>query len=99
MAARSTIRVIVNGDIITSYDIEQRAKLLPLFGIKGGQKKATEELIDDTVKIQEGRQTRYRRSPMPRSTGLFASMGQERKMSPAQLAKELGRIGISPRTP
>lgn len=97
MAAQSTIKVVVNGDIITSYDIAQRAKLLPLFGVKGGQKAATEELIDETVKAQEARRRGIRVSDK-QVDGVFASMGSERKLSPAQLSRELGRVGIAAET-
>lgn len=92
--AQSSIRVLVNGDIITSYDIGQRARLLPLFGNKGGEKAATEELIDETLKLQEARK-RGLRVPDEQVDASFAGMGKDRKLSPKQLASELGRIGIA----
>jgi peptidyl-prolyl cis-trans isomerase SurA len=92
-AAQSSIKVVVNGDIVTSYDIAQRTRLLPLFGVKGGEKKATEDLIDDTLKLQEAR--KYRLVASDRQVdGIFASMGKERNLSEKQLAQELSRIGI-----
>ena len=97
LAAQSSISVVVNGDIITSYDIAQRARLLPLLGNKGGTKAATEELIDETIKLQEARK-RGLRIPDRRIDGAFAAMGKEKKLSPKQLAAELGRIGITAET-
>jgi peptidyl-prolyl cis-trans isomerase SurA len=92
--AQSSIRVLVNGDIITSYDIAQRTRMLPLFGRKGGEKAATEELIDETLKLQEARKRGVRVSD-EQVEGAFASMGKDRKLSAKQLAGELGRIGIA----
>jgi len=93
-AAQSSIKVVVNGDIITSYDVAQRARLLPLFGVSGGDKKATEELIDDVLKFQEARRLGLR-FPDERVDGVFASMAKDKNLSPNQLTQELGRIGIN----
>ena len=93
-AAQSSIRVLVNGDILTSYDIAQRARLLPLFGNKGGEKAATEELIDEMLKLQEARK-RGIRVDDERVDASFASMARDRKLSAKQLDGELGRIGIA----
>ena len=35
------------------YDIQQRTQLLTMTGVKGGQKAATEELIDETIQFIE----------------------------------------------
>jgi peptidyl-prolyl cis-trans isomerase SurA len=93
-AAQSSIKVVVNGDIITSYDIAQRARMLPLFGNKGGQKAATEDLIDDMLKFQEARRLGLN-SPDQQVDAVFAAMGKERKLSEKQLTQELSRIGIN----
>ena len=94
LAAQSSIRVVVNGDIITSYDIAQRARLLPLFGVKGGEKAATDDLIDETLKFQEARK-RGLRIPDRRVDAAFVSMGKDRKLSEKRLVQELGRMGIA----
>lgn len=93
-AAQSSIKVIVNGDIITSYDIAQRTRILPLMGTKGGEKKATEDLIDDTLKLQAARK-RGLDIPEARVDAVFASMGKDKNLSAQQLGRELGRIGIN----
>jgi peptidyl-prolyl cis-trans isomerase SurA len=92
--AQSSIRVLVNGDIITSYDISQRARMLPLFGAKGGEKAATDELIDETLKLQEARKRGVRVSD-EQVDATFASMGKDRKLSAKQLANELSRVGVA----
>jgi peptidyl-prolyl cis-trans isomerase SurA len=91
--AQSSIRVVVNGDIITSYDIAQRARILPLFGNKGGEKAAAEDLIDEMLKLQEARKRGVNISN-GRVDDAYASLGAERQLSVKQLSQELGRIGI-----
>lgn len=93
-AQAASIKVVVNGDIITSYDIAQRARLFPLFGVKGGEKKATEDLIDETLKFQEAERLRFN-LPDAQVNAMFAAMGKDKGLSPDQLARELGRIGIN----
>ena len=90
----ASIKVVVNGDIITDYDIGQRTRMLPLFGIKGGQKQATEDLIDETLKFQEAERLGLKIGDS-QVDGMFAAMGKEKRLSADQLARELGRIGIS----
>ncbi|MCP4381275.1 MAG: peptidylprolyl isomerase, partial [Hyphomicrobiales bacterium] len=48
-SAASTIRIKVDDQPITSYDITQRATLMRLTGVKGGEKAAIQELIDETI--------------------------------------------------
>lgn len=90
----ASIKVVVNGSIITSYDIAQRTRLFPLFGVKGGDKKAMEDLIDETLKLQEADRLRFN-VPDAQVNAMFAGMGKEKGLSPDQLARELGRIGIN----
>ena len=45
--AANTIRIKVDDQPITSYDISQRAALLRITGAGGGEKAAIEELIDE----------------------------------------------------
>lgn len=92
--AQTSIRVVVNGDIITSYDIAQRGRLLPLFGIKGGESAATDQLIDDILKFQEAKR-RGLRVRDERVDRAFASMAQDRKLNASQLTRELGKMGIA----
>ena len=51
--AQSSIRVKVDDQPITSYDIQQRTRLLQMTGVPGGQKAATEELVDETIQFIE----------------------------------------------
>lgn len=91
--ADSTIRVKVDDQPITSYDIAQRARLLQLTGAKGGQKEATEELIDETLQFIEGAKMGMS-VPESRVDQAIASIGQSMKMTPAQLKQALAGQGI-----
>lgn len=96
-SAQSSIRVLVNGEVVTSYDISQRARLLPLFGNRGGEKAATDELIDDVLKLQEAKKRGIAVSEA-QVNGAYANLGKERNLSSKQLDTELNRMGIAPET-
>src|SRR5262245_59954302 len=53
LAAAQQVVVIVNGDPVTAYDIEQRIKLIQISTQKTPSRQETiEELIDEKLKIQ-----------------------------------------------
>lgn len=92
--AQTSIKVVVNGDIITSYDIAQRTRLLPLFGNSGGKSAATDQLIDDILKFQEAKRRNIRVSD-ERVDAAYSSMAKDRKLNATQLTRELGQMGIA----
>lgn len=53
-AAAATVRISVNGQGITDYQIDQRTKLLSLEG-RSGSKAAANELIDEALMLQEAK--------------------------------------------
>lgn len=91
--AASSIKVKVDDQPITTYDIDQRSKLLRLTGDKGGAKAATEELIDETLQFIEAAKRGVSVSDA-RVDMAIASISQNMKISPAQLKKGLGEQGI-----
>ncbi|HMN84699.1 MAG TPA: SurA N-terminal domain-containing protein [Bauldia sp.] len=91
--AASTIRVKVNDQPITSYDIAQRAALLRLTGAKGGEKAALEELIDETLQFIEGAKRGVSISDA-RVDQVIAGIASSMKMTPAQLKKALSQQGV-----
>lgn len=95
--SQSSIAVLVNEVPITHYDISQREKLMALGGAKTNAKIATDELIDDTLKMYEARK-RGVRAPDAQVTGAYASIAQRLKLSPAQLTKALASRGIDSET-
>lgn len=91
--AASSIRVKVDDQPITTYDISQRAKLLQMTGVKGGEKAATEELIDETLQFIEAAKMRVSVSEA-RVDGAIEEISARIKMTPKQLAQALGQQGV-----
>jgi peptidyl-prolyl cis-trans isomerase SurA len=93
-----TVAVMVNGEPITDYDIEQRSKLDFLSTHKKPtRQEVIDELIDDKVKIKEAKQF----SIDPSSSdidGAFADMGTRMRLTADQLSKTLESQGIRPET-
>lgn len=95
-AAASQIRVVVNGDPITSNEIAERARLLRLTSRTSAasvERAATEELIEDRLKIQEAKRVGVTASDQ-QVDAAFASIAGRLKISPAQLAAGLSQQGI-----
>jgi peptidyl-prolyl cis-trans isomerase SurA len=92
--AQAQIVAMVNGEPITSLDVEQRIKLTALSSQKQISKQdALEELINDKVKVREGKRFGLDMG-MGDIDAAFASMGARMRMSPDQLAKSLEGRGI-----
>ena len=89
-----SVAVMVNGEPITNYDIEQRSKLDFLSTHKQStRQEVIEELIDQKVKIKEAKQF----SVDPSSSdidGSFAEMSTRMRITPDQLNKMLESQGI-----
>src|SRR5262245_10933535 len=91
--------VVVNGDPITNFDIEQRMKLNMLSngGKPVSRQEATEELINDPVKIKEGKKFSVDMSNGDIETQ-YATMGARMRLTADQLNKVLEGRGIRPET-
>lgn len=91
--AQSTIKVKVDDQPITSYDISQRTALLQMTGGKGGQKAATEELIDETIWFIEAAKMGVSVSDA-RVNAAVEEIAARVKMTPQQLSQALGQQGV-----
>ena len=93
-----SVAVMVNGEPITNYDIEQRSKLHALTTRKQPPRQdVINELIDEKVKIKEGKKF----GVDPTSSDIdqsYAQMSQRMRLSPDQLSKMLEGHGIRPET-
>jgi peptidyl-prolyl cis-trans isomerase SurA len=94
-----TVAVVVNGDPVTTFDIEQRTKLLQL----GNQEKppsrreVTELLIDEKLKIQLLK--RYNIEGVDKDVeNAYANMARRMRLTPSQLTEQLARGGVTPDT-
>ncbi|MDF0519613.1 SurA N-terminal domain-containing protein [Bradyrhizobium yuanmingense] len=92
------IAVMVNGDPITDFDIEQRIKLDQLSTQKTpSRQEVINVLIDDKVKIKEGK--KYGVDPSVSDINQsYDSTAQRMRVTPDQLTKMLESKGIRPET-
>jgi peptidyl-prolyl cis-trans isomerase SurA len=97
LRAQSVV-VMVNGEPITNYDIEQRSKLNFLTTHKpADRKQVIDELIDEKVKIKEAKKF----GVDPTSSDIdqsYAAMSSRMRITPDQLTKSLEGQGIRPDT-
>lgn len=97
-ARAQTVAVMVNGEPITNYDIDQRSKLTLLSTKKAPSRKdVIEDLINEKVKIREGKKFGIDPSAADVESS-FASMSSRMRLTPDQLAKSLEGQGIRPDT-
>jgi peptidyl-prolyl cis-trans isomerase SurA len=92
------VAVMVNGEPITDYDIDQRSKLVFLTSHKApDRKEVVNELIDEKVKLKEGK----RFGVDPGSTDIdqaYGSMSERMHISVDQLTGSLEKSGIRAET-
>ncbi|MBI5319234.1 SurA N-terminal domain-containing protein [Bradyrhizobium sp.] len=97
-AHAQTVVVMVNGEPITSMDIEQRSKLTLMTTRKQPTRdEVISDLIDEKVKIREAK----RFGVDPTSTDIdqsYAAMAQRMRLSPDQLTQVLEKQGVRPDT-
>jgi len=93
-----TVAVMVNGEPITHYDIDQRTKLNFLTTHKPAvRQQVIDELIDEKVKIREGK--KYGVDPSASDVDQsFTAMSTRMRTTPELLAKSLESQGIRPDT-
>ncbi|MEA2883201.1 MAG: peptidyl-prolyl cis-trans isomerase SurA [Bradyrhizobium sp.] len=92
-----SVVVMVNGEPITNYDIEQRSKLNTLSHKAATRQQVIEELIDEKVKIKEAK----RFGVDPTSSDIDAAFGQmstRMHLTTDQLTKMLEAQSIRPET-
>lgn len=95
--AQSAIAVVVNGDAVTTNEINQRARFLRLIqkDLTGPQlvKMATEEMVDERLKTQEAKRVKITANEAQVDAAV-ASIAQRVRLSPDQLKMALGQQGI-----
>jgi peptidyl-prolyl cis-trans isomerase SurA len=92
-----TVAVMVNGEPITAYDIEQRSKLNTLSHKAATRQQVIDELIDEKVKVKEGK--RFGVDPSGSDIdATFAQMSTRMRTTPELLAKSLEAQGIRAET-
>jgi peptidyl-prolyl cis-trans isomerase SurA len=89
-----SVAVLVNGEPITNYDIEQRTKLIALTSQKQSpRQEVIDQLIDEKVKLREGK--KYGVDPTSSDVDQsYSAMSQRMRISADQLTKSLESKGI-----
>jgi peptidyl-prolyl cis-trans isomerase SurA len=93
-----TVVLMVNGEPITTFDIEQRGKLDSLSTHQTPpREQVINELIDDRIKIKEAK--KFGIDPTPAEIdAIYTSMGARMRLSQEQLTKTLENQGVRPET-
>jgi peptidyl-prolyl cis-trans isomerase SurA len=92
-----TVAVMVSGEPITNYDIEQRSKLNTLSHKASTRQQVIDELIDEKVKIKEAK--KFGVDPTASDIdSSFAQMSSRMRTTPELLTKTLEAQGIRPDT-
>lgn len=95
-AAAQSIVAFVNGEPITSLDVDQRMRLLEAFNRKRAtRKEAIDELIDEKVKLRQARRLDIQVSDA-QVERLFATMAQRTGGNTSSFNAALQQAGISP---
>lgn len=97
-AKAQVVVVVVNGEPVTSYDVEQRSKLIELSTRKApSRQEVINELIDEKLKIQLLR--RYNIPDIDKDvTNAFNNMARRVRATPKQFAESLAKSGVMPET-
>jgi peptidyl-prolyl cis-trans isomerase SurA len=96
--ARAQVVLIVNGEVITNWDIEQRIKFNALATHKNQpRQEVIEELIDDKLKAQIAR--RYKIDLSDKDVDQqYAEMAKRMRISADQLTQQLAQGGVDAKT-
>ncbi|NRG18941.1 SurA N-terminal domain-containing protein [Rhizobiales bacterium] len=98
--AATKIAVIVNDKAITSFDVDQRAKLIQLTSRRSGaaaRKAALEELVDETLQLQEASRLNIDVSESQVDSA-FSDIARNVKLTPSRLSAALRQQGVRPET-
>lgn len=98
--ATTSIKVVVNDEPITTYDIAQRTRLIQLTTRKpegSARRIATEELIEERLKLQEAKRRGVSVSDSEVDQA-FATIAGRTKMTASKLSEALSRSGVNPST-
>lgn len=88
------IKLLVNRQPITNFDIQRRTKFLQLRRVGGNRTKVAEkEMIEQAVKLQEAKFRRVMANDKMVNEA-FASFAKRNRTSTSNMTKELNRLGV-----
>jgi peptidyl-prolyl cis-trans isomerase SurA len=96
--AASSIRILVNDEPITSFDIQSRTRMLSVFSRgQQGESEAIEQLIDERLMLQEAERLSVSMGD-DEVDQEFASRASQANLSAAQFEQALRQAGVDPQT-
>jgi peptidyl-prolyl cis-trans isomerase SurA len=97
-AFAQNVAVIVNGDPITEFDIDQRTRFLKLTSPKPPTRsQVLNEIIDEKLKVREGKRWGIEVSDSDLDAA-YAGMGERMHKTAAELTQDLQKSGVDPAT-
>ena len=98
LRAQSTIRILVNDDPITSYDVRERAQMVKVFSRgQQGESDAIEQLIDEQLMLQEAERRGVEMSDEEVEQEV-ANRARAAKLTSAQFQQAMRQAGFDPET-
>ncbi|MCC0020490.1 MAG: peptidylprolyl isomerase [Nitratireductor sp.] len=90
----TTIRAVVNGEPITSYDVSRRAAFLKLRRAKSSSSQAAlEEMVDQVLKLQEAKRTSSLAGDAEVNAA-FANFAKGNKLTLSQMSTVMEKSGV-----
>jgi peptidyl-prolyl cis-trans isomerase SurA len=97
-APAQQVVLVVNGDIITDYDIEQRMKFIALSTHKpAARQEVIEDLINEKLKVQVARRYKFELADSEIEQS-YAEMGRRMRLTTDQLTQSLAQAGVDAAT-
>lgn len=87
------IRALVNGDPITSYDVQRRRKFRQVRRVSASQEAALEELVEQKLKLQEAA-NRGTLATDEQVEQAFATFAKNNRSSTKKVASDLNSLGV-----
>ena len=87
------IRVLVNGEPITNFDVQRRQKFRQLRRLNASQDEAVKELIDERIKLQEAR-TQGMLASDAQVEQAFENFARGNNSTPSRIGGDLDRMGV-----
>jgi len=98
IAFAQQVVLIVNGDVITDYDIEQRSKFITMSTHKPPPRQdVIQDLIDEKLKVQVGKRYKIEISDSDVDSS-YADMSKRMRLTADQLTQMLAQGGVDSRT-
>ncbi len=99
-AAAQQVIMVVNGDPITAFDVEQRTRFLQLATKKTpSRQEVIDELIDEKIKLQLPKRFDFGGSTLDTDTdNAFNRMARGMRQSPKEFTAQLANAGVQPGT-